>query len=89
MRAVCMRAVCMHAAYICAAYKSSKPYIHAAHMQYASSRFMCCICAVGKVQAHPCIRAAYVLAAAIKHFYISQVSKLSKYKKNTMTWYIH
>ena len=49
---------------------------------------MYCICAVGKVQAHPCIRAAYVLAVAIKHFYISQVSKLSKYKK-TMTWYIH
>ena len=38
------------------AYKSSKPYIYVAHMQYVSARpslHMCCICAVGKVQAHP------------------------------------
>ena len=51
----CLCAVCMHAAY-----KSSKPYIYAAHTQYVSSRpslYMCCICAVGKVQEHP----AYVL----------------------------
>ena len=43
------------------------------YMLHVCNMRACCICAVGKVQAHPCIRAAYVLAAAIKHFYISQV----------------
>ena len=53
-----VRTVCrLHTTQDCsAAYKSSKPYIYAAHMQYVSSwpsLHMCCICAVGKVQAHP------------------------------------
>ena len=82
LSAVRMRAVCMCAAYICAAYKSSKPYLYAGHMQYASSKFMCCICAVGKVPAHPCIRAAYVLVAARKHFLYFTGFKVIKVQKN-------